>query len=99
MVDISSHLQNVRIHQKNGLSKQPHAALEELIQKDNLIIPKPDKEEGVVIMNKSDYQNTMNDILKEQSGFLMDSATVNVLLVEKQISRQLQIFTDAWFYK
>ncbi|CAH8837417.1 unnamed protein product [Trichobilharzia szidati] len=104
LVDISHQFLNARIHQKNGLSKEHHAALKELIEKDNLIILKPDKGEGVVIMNKSDYQNKMNDILKDQSKFLVDNATDNVLLVEKQINRQLQIllmhgFIDEKLYK
>ncbi|VDQ08435.1 unnamed protein product [Trichobilharzia regenti] len=90
LVDISHQFLNARIHQKNGLSKE-HAVLKELIKKYNLIILKPDKREDVNIMNKSDYQNKMNDILKDQSKFLVDSATGNMLPVKEQINHQLQI--------
>nr|CAH8841868.1 unnamed protein product [Trichobilharzia regenti] len=42
-------------------------------------------------MIKSDYQNKINEILKDHSKFLVDNTADNVLLVEMQINCYLQI--------
>ena len=53
----------------NNLSKQEKLALKELYQKHDLVICKPDKGNGVVILDRSAYLQKMDNILKDQSKF------------------------------
>ena len=45
-------------------------ALKELSKKKNIMILKPDKGSGVVILNKADYLSKMNDNIADEGKFV-----------------------------
>ena len=51
------------------MHKECFRAINWLRKNDDIIITKPDKGSGVVLLNKSDYVDKMNDILNDQSKF------------------------------
>ena len=55
--------------QKNILSKEEWSALNDLRRDDSIIITKPDKGNGVVIVNKLDYLNKMKQLISDDSKF------------------------------
>ena len=54
---------------KNNTSKVRIDVLDNLKKDKNLIITKPDKGRGVVILNKTDYINKTNEILRDDTKF------------------------------
>lgn len=54
------------------LSRRHLEAVERLRKKDDLMILKPDKGNGVVLMDRCSYVSKMNDILKNESKFKVD---------------------------
>ena len=55
--------------QKHILSKEEWEALTDLRKDDNIIITKPDKGNGVVIVNKLDYLNKMKLLVSDETKF------------------------------
>ena len=55
-----------RSHQDLGLSHEERVVLENLSKDKTIIICKPDKGNGVVVMNRDDYVRKMNKICKIQ---------------------------------
>ena len=51
------------------MHKECFRAINRLRKNDDIIITKPDKGSGVVLLNKSDYVDKMNEILDDQSKF------------------------------
>ncbi|KAG7171612.1 hypothetical protein Hamer_G014750 [Homarus americanus] len=54
---------------KQALSKEEFLALKNLASNDNIIITKPDKGNGVVILNKTSYVEKMMNILNDRTKF------------------------------
>ena len=52
-----------------NLSEKEYNALKSLLRNDAIIIQKSDKGNSVVILNKSDYQERMNELLNDESKF------------------------------
>ncbi|VDP69589.1 unnamed protein product [Echinostoma caproni] len=74
------------------MMKQGHyQALKELQSSPNLIVLKPDKGHGVVVVDKNEYVAKIMKILDDKHKFKPDLAPDNVQLIEKQIIRELQI--------
>ena len=55
--------------QKNILSKEEWSALNDLRNDDNIIITKPKKGNGVVIVNRLDYLNKMKLLISDETKF------------------------------
>lgn len=55
--------------QSSNLSSAQWQALQDLKKDKSILISKPDKGNGVVILNRSDYIHKMHDILKDSSKF------------------------------
>ena len=51
------------------MHKECFRAINRLRKNDDIIITKSDKDSGVVLLNKSDYVDKMNEILDDQSKF------------------------------
>ena len=58
-----------RSHQDLGLSHKERVVLENLSEDKTIINCKPDKGNGVVMMNKDDYVRKMNKILQDSTKF------------------------------
>ena len=58
------------------------SSLKELSSNKNLIITHPDKGNGVVILNKTDYIKKMNDILEDETKFLQSDADLFTTLLK-----------------
>ncbi|XP_069995004.1 uncharacterized protein [Penaeus vannamei] len=58
----------------DGISKADFKLLVDLSKSPDLVVTKPDKDQGVVLMNKVDYINKVNVILEDKSTF----AEVNI---------------------
>ena len=56
-----------RSHQDLGLSHEERVVLENLSKDKTIIICKPDKGNGVVVMNRDDYVRKMNKILQDST--------------------------------
>ena len=54
---------------KNALSEEELAALKSLSVDKSIIISRPDKGNGVVLMDRSDYNDKMHTILSDTSKF------------------------------
>ena len=59
----------VKNHCKPNLPEDEFKALLNLSKNKNIIITRPDKGNGIVIMNKQDYHSKMYDILNDQTKF------------------------------
>ena len=90
LIDISNRLCSTPIYSKCALTNDHIKALCELKKNDNIVILKPDKGTGTVILNKTDYISKLNVILSDTTKFIPDRQPDNVMLVEKQITRELQ---------
>ena len=55
--------------QRRILSKEEWTALTDLRNDDNIIISKPDKGNGIVIVNKLDYLNKMKQLISDETKF------------------------------
>ena len=55
--------------QKQILSKEEWEALNDLRKDDSIIITRPDKGNGVVIINKLDYLNKMKQLISDETKF------------------------------
>ena len=53
----------------SNLSKDELSALRELLKRRDIVFCKPDKGNGVVILDKSDYNDKLLSILKDKSKF------------------------------
>ena len=78
------------------LKKDDYNRLKQLSLKSNLVITKPDKGKGTVILNKQDYVMKMNNILSDQSKFEhIGSPTFQpIFKVEDKINRFLKSLKD-----
>jgi len=61
---------SIRNNKLNDADKRGYLILKNLGRNDNLYISKPDKGNGVVILNRSDYINKMNTILNDNTKFV-----------------------------
>ena len=66
--------------------------LKSLSQRDDIVVLRPDKGRGVVILGKDDYTNKMNDILNDQSKFrnIGQPNFQEIFKVEDRINRFLR---------
>lgn len=76
----------------HNLSKDELEALKGLSNIDDLVVLRPDKDNGVVILNKSDYINKMNVILIDNSKFkkVNDDVLIQILNRKEKINRFLR---------
>ena len=84
--------------EKGGLLPQHIAALTALKKNSDLVIIRPDKGNGVVLLNRSDYVSKVNTILSDSSKFVLDSKqTDSVKTVESNLSSLLKDLVSAGF--
>lgn len=67
-------------------------ALKNLSKKENLVVCKPDKGNGVVLLNRDDYETKMNNLLADRSKFVPISTDPysNILKNEDKVNRCLR---------
>ncbi|VDP48079.1 unnamed protein product [Schistosoma margrebowiei] len=75
--------------QRSILTSQHFKSLKELRNNAEIIMLKPDKGSGVVIMNKPDYKNKMESILSDKSKFLTDVDFDGLRKLEKKVNSNL----------
>ena len=88
------------------MHKECFRAINRLRKNDDIIITKPDKGSGVVLLNKSDYVNKMNEILDDQSKFKrlrLVSSCNNTASIESRLQKRLLDLVKAdlmpkWIY-
>ena len=74
------------------MNKECFRAINSLRKNDDIIITKPDKGSGVVLLNKSDYVDKMNKILDDQSKFKTlgpVSSNDNTASIESRLQKRL----------
>ena len=83
------------------LTREEKSALRNLQLNDSIIVQRPDKRGGVVIMNKLDYNNKLLDLVNDVSKFkLCDSKQSDRVKVKiNKIASNLQTFHASHFYK
>ena len=88
------------------MHKECFRAINRLRKNDDIIITKPDKGSGVVLLNKSDYVDKMNEILDDQSKFKRlgpVSSNDNTASIESRLQKRLLDLVKAdlmpkWIY-
>ena len=88
------------------MHKECFRAINRLRKNDDIIVTKPDKGSGVVLLNKSDYVDKMNKILDDQSKFRRlgpVSSNDNTAIVESRLQKRLLDLVKAdhmpkWIY-
>ena len=81
---------NYKPRTKHLLTKRHLEALKNLQSNQEILLSKPDKGAGIVLMNKSDYISKMNTILADQTKFLkMVKEKDKTHIIEKSISKTL----------
>ena len=78
---------NSKVVCKQLLTTKHLECLESLKKNSNILITKPDKGNGIVLLNKSDYLEKMNCILKDESKFQK---------AEKEKDKTIQIEKALW---
>ncbi|MGL4482671.1 MAG: hypothetical protein ACRCTW_09160, partial [Lactococcus garvieae] len=71
MVDLAHHFLSTPMTTNCYLTKEHIKSLSELKSNQNIVILKPDKGSGVIIMNKAEYIDKVNIILQDRSKFLV----------------------------
>ena len=74
------------------MQKKWFSAITKLRRNDSITITKPDKGSGVVILNKSDYTNKMNNILHDETKFERvgpASTCDNTATIESRLQKRL----------
>ena len=74
------------------MHKECFRAINRLRKNDHIIVTKPDKGSGVVLLNKSDYVDKMNKILDDQSKFRRlgpVSSNDNTAIIESRLQKRL----------
>ena len=69
LVNCSYQYTNVRTYQKSPLTREHLDALKNLRTRTDVLITKPDKGSGVVLLNKQDYLEKMSHILSDPTKF------------------------------
>ncbi|KAA3678154.1 uncharacterized protein DEA37_0006302 [Paragonimus westermani] len=73
------------------LTKEHLVAVENLKRNENILISKPDKGAGIVLLNKADYINKIRTILDDQTKFRkMENEKDKTPQIEKAISKSLR---------
>ena len=75
-----------------AMQKEWFSALTKLQKNESITITKPDKDSGVVILNKSDYTNKMNNILHDETKFKRvgpASTCDNTAAIESRLQKRL----------
>ena len=88
------------------MHEQCFRAIFRLRKNDDIIITKPDKRSGFVLLNKSDYVDKMNEILDDQSKFKRlgpVSSNDNTANIESRLQKRLLDLVKAdvmpkWIY-
>ncbi|VDP59192.1 unnamed protein product [Schistosoma curassoni] len=91
LVNCCYQFKNSRYNYRSILTKKHMEAINELISDKNLIITKPDKRTGTVLLNKKDYIDKMNNILNDFQKFqkLNNQNDVNNK-IENELTRSLK---------
>ena len=92
-VDLANQpMSTIKRHHKH-LTPQNQEALYDLMNNDEIVILRPDKGSGVVIMNRSDYLTKVYDIMGDTKRFLPDDKGKDMTQqTEKNISKILHRF-------
>ncbi|MGL4482492.1 MAG: reverse transcriptase domain-containing protein [Lactococcus garvieae] len=83
---------NAPSNRTSFLTLEHKNAIRKLKQNKDIIISKPDKGTGLVIMNRTDYIQKMNNILNDDSKFRkMETEPDKTAAIEKKISKILRV--------
>ena len=92
------HYRRTPFHHRGLISKKHIEALKSLRNNGDILITKPDKGSGIVILNKSDYLNKMHLILSDSSKFLrMTTEKDKTDSIEKQLTDCLKRIKEQGF--
>ena len=72
-----------------NILREQHKALQELSKNTDIIITVPDKGSGVVILNKQDYVDKMENILSDTTKFKV-SSNQDIYDVSRKIERKVR---------
>ena len=87
---------NCKPNCKELLTKEHFEALKRLQENQDILLSKPDKGAGIVIMNKADYIDKMTELLSDTTKFkLMEYERDRTQAIEKSISRGLRRMKQA----
>jgi hypothetical protein len=89
LVSVSKSFSNVRVP-PSVLSSSHISALRSLKKKDSIVITRPDKGNGVVILDSKDYINKVSQVLSDNSKFHVDDKQVDsTMKLQKDVVKQV----------
>ena len=76
----------------HNITKEEYDALKKLSKDKSIVILKPDKGNGVVLLNKCDYKNKVHEVLNDPTKFerIHDDALLTILNKEEKVNRFLR---------
>ncbi|CAH8571709.1 unnamed protein product [Heterobilharzia americana] len=89
MVDIAHQFCDSHQNQKSILTSEHFRAMKELRENPDIIILRPDKGSGVVIMDKIEYKCKMSSILEDENKFTKDCSSEDVQLLQGTVTANL----------
>ena len=95
---VKSSFQRFKKHQpKPVLSEEETKALESLSKDKSIVIARPDKGNGVVLMDKEDYISRVNAILSDTSKFVKLDSDTDALLTVLHLEDKIHTFLQKQF--
>ncbi|CAH8820668.1 unnamed protein product, partial [Trichobilharzia szidati] len=88
-VDVAHQFRNSSRKQRSILISTHFKALKELRNRTDLVILKPDKGSGVVVMDRCDYKTKMLSILSDKSKFIADVPSDDIRKLEGKVNSHL----------
>ncbi|KAF6773936.1 hypothetical protein AHF37_06135 [Paragonimus kellicotti] len=90
LTDVAYECLHTRVNDKCSITARHIRALQELRSK-NVVILKPDKSSGAVVMDKTSYVEKMLSILNDRQKFQLLDKEENICLIEERICHQLEV--------
>lgn len=94
LTDIAHKYRNSRVSTRHPFTKKHYQALEKLRSNTSLVITKPDKGKGTVVMDKCDYVNKMEEILRGEQ-FQLVNENDDTEHLQKKVIDKLDILLQA----
>ena len=94
LVNISYHYRRSFSSHKSPLTPQHLQALKDLRNRNDILLSRPDKGSGIVILNKTDYIDKMDTILADESKFLKTNEKDCTKKVEAELTNCLKRLRD-----
>ncbi|VDP92263.1 unnamed protein product [Echinostoma caproni] len=95
LVDIENQYRITSTKQNSLFTDEHIEGLKQLKANRSILVLRPDKGSGIVVMDKSDYKDKMLRILRDETRFRPDNTPDDPSELEKKICAELKTLTQA----